>query len=65
MGLGLNGPKTKYLVYNTDAQPTLVTRHGTVLEPKDDFKYLGSWVDNSAKDIGVRKALTRKALNDM
>ena len=61
----MNGPKTKYLVYNTEAQPPLVTRHGTVLEPKDDFKYLGSWVDNSAKDISVRKALAWKALNDM
>ena len=65
VGLGLNGPKTKYIVYNTEDQPPLVTRHGTVLEPKDDFKYLGSWVDNSAKDISVRKALAWKALNDM
>ena len=36
-----------------------------MLEQKDDFKYLGSWVDNSAKDINVRKSLAWKALNDM
>lgn len=65
VGLGLNGPKTKYLAYNTEAQPPLRTRAGTVLEQKDDFKYLGSWVDESRKDIAVRKALAWRALNDM
>ena len=71
MGLGLNGPKTKYLTYNIDGHPPLVrhsplcTRNGTVLEQKSDFKYLGSWVDESSKDIRVRKGLAWKALNDM
>ncbi|KXJ26798.1 hypothetical protein AC249_AIPGENE26428 [Exaiptasia diaphana] len=41
------------------------TRSGTVLEQKDDFKYLGSWVDKSIKDVNIRKALAWKALNDM
>ncbi|KXJ16918.1 LINE-1 reverse transcriptase-like [Exaiptasia diaphana] len=40
VGLGLNGPKTKYLAYNIDVHTPLVTRSGTVLEQKDDFKYL-------------------------
>ena len=71
VGLGLNGPKTKYLAYNIDEHPPLVrhsplvTRNGTVLEQKEDFKYLGSWVDESMKDIRVRKGLAWKALNDM
>ena len=71
VGLGLNGPKTKYLTYNIDAHPPLVrhtplvTRNGTTLEEKVDFKYLGSWVDESEKDIRVRKGLAWKALNDM
>ena len=71
VGLGLNGPKTKYLAYNIDDHPPLVrhsplvTRSGTVLEQKNDFKYLGSWVDESLKDIRVRKGLAWKALNDM
>ena len=43
----------------------LTTRNGTILEEKDDFKYLGSWVDESQKDIRVRKGLAWKALNDM
>ena len=71
VGLGLNGPKTKYLTYNIDAHPPLVrhaplvTRNGTTLEEKEDFKYLGSWVDESEKDIRIRKGLAWKALNDM
>ena len=65
VGLGLNGPKTKYVAYNTEAQHQLRTRDGTVLEQKDDFKYLGSWVNESSKDIAVRKALAWRALNDM
>ena len=71
VGLGLNGPKTKYLTYNIDDHPPLVrhsplsTRNGTVLEQKSDFKYLGSWVDDSLKDIKVLKGMSWKALNDM
>ena len=65
VGLGLNGPKTKALTYNIDNPPQLCTRDGTKLEYKDDFKYLGSWVDSSEKDISVRKALAWKALNGM
>ena len=65
VGLGLNGPKTKSLAYNVDDLTALKTLDGTELEWKDDFKYLGSWVDNSAKDVSVRKALAWKALNSM
>ena len=59
------------MTYNIDGHPPLVrhsplcTRNGTVLEQKSDFKYLGSWVDESSKDIRVRKGLAWKALNDM
>ena len=65
VGLGLNGPKTKSLVYNIENPPQLRTRDGTELEYKEEFKYLGSWVDESEKDIAIRKALARKALNGM
>ena len=65
VGLGLNGPKTKSLVYNIENPPQLRTRDGTELEYKEDFKYLGSWVDESEKDIAIRKALAWKALNGM
>ena len=65
VGLGLNGPKTKSLAYNIEDLVPLETLDGTKLEWKDDFKYLGSWVDSSTKDIAVRKALAWKALNGM
>jgi hypothetical protein len=57
----LNVPKIKYLAYNTP----LATRLGTVLEQKVDFKHFGSRVDNSTKDISIRKFLAWKALKDM
>ena len=65
IGLGLNGPKTKSIAYNVEDLTPLKTLDGTVLEWKDDFKYLGSWVDSTAKDIAVRKALAWRALNGM
>ena len=46
IGLGLNGPKTKYLPYNIYGHPPLVrhsplsTRNGTILEQKSDFTVL-------------------------
>jgi len=66
VGLGLNGPKTKYLTYNIEEDHAPhPTRNGTILEEKKDFKYLGSWVDETRKDINVRKALAWRALNGM
>ena len=54
VGLGLNGPKTKFLAYNVEVQQPLHTMDGTALEQKDDFKYLGSWADCSERDIDNR-----------
>ena len=65
VGLGINGPKTKALAYNIENPQPLSTCDGTTLEYKDDFKYLGGWVDESAKDIAVRKGLAWQALNGM
>ena len=65
VGLGLNAPKTNYLAYNTPEPITLKTRSGVELERKLDFKYLGSWVDNTEADVKKRKALAWQALNGM
>ena len=43
----------------------LHTSDGTDMKWKDDLKYLGSWVDNSEKDISIRKAQAWRALNGM
>ena len=65
VGLGLNAKKTKCLAYNIQNPIPLHTADGTELEWTEDFKYLGSWVDSSEKDISIRKALAWKALNGM
>ena len=65
VGLGMNAKKTKGLAYNIENPTPLHTADGTELEWVDDFKYLGSWVESSEKDVNIRKALAWKALNGM
>ena len=65
VGLGINAKKTKGLPINIEDHPPLHTIDGTELEWVDDFKYLGSWVKQSERDIAVRKALAWQALNGM
>ena len=36
-----------------------------MLKEVEDFKYLGSWVNSTEKDLKVRKALAWRALNGM
>ena len=43
----------------------LHTADGTELEWQGDFKYLGSWMESSEKDIRIRKARAWKALKGM
>ena len=43
----------------------IFTTDGTEIEWVDDFKYLGSWVESTEKDITVRKTLSWQALNGM
>ena len=65
VGLGINAKKTKGLAFNIEEPPPLQTAEGTDIEWVKDFKYLGSWVEDSIKDLSVRKALAWKALNSM
>ena len=68
VGLGLNGPKTKYLTYNIDDHPhspdTLLLLH-EMAPPSKKRRTSSTWVDESLKDIRVRKGLAWQALNDM
>ena len=41
----------------------LITNDGIELEKVEDFRYLGSWVDSTDKDIKIRKAQAWQALN--
>ena len=65
VGLKANGKKTKVMAFNQETEPEVYTNDGTLLEVVDDFKYLGSWVNNTEADITIRKALAWKACNGM
>ena len=65
VGLGINAKKTKGLPINIEDSPPLHTSDGTELEWVDDFKYLVSWVEQTERDIAVRKSLAWQALNGM
>ena len=71
VGLQINAPKTKFISYNITEDIELKLGDGTAIKraltekKEQDFKYLGSWVDTSYKDLKVRKALAWTALNKM
>ena len=64
MGLHVNYKKTEYKLYN---QPIgdLVTLGGNKLKQVDNFKYLGSWIQSSEKDMNIRIGQAWSALNKM
>ena len=64
VGLLLSEKKTKVMTCNVAPDPIL-TNGGIALEEVEDFKYLGSWVNSSERDIKTRKAIAWKALNSM
>ena len=57
--------KNKSLAYNIENLAPLHTTDGTELEWTQDFKYFGSCIESSEKDISVRKAQAWRALNGM
>ena len=65
IGLEMNAKKTKVMAYNHDEEIKIMTRDGSQLEVVQDFKYLGSWIDSTEKDIKIRKAEAWKALNKL
>lgn len=65
VGLHLNSRKTEVMTYNIKDSLHLKVASGAELKNVEDFKYLGSWVDSTEKDIKIRKALAWQALNRM
>ena len=66
VGLALNAKKTDVITFGQPPNhPPLFTIGGSPLKEVEDFKYLGSWVNTSEKDIKIRKALAWRALNGM
>ena len=64
IGMQLNAKKTKVMAYNIN-DTTITTLDGTVLDVKDDFKYLGAWIASTDQDIRIRRALAWNALHNM
>ena len=64
IGLRLNAKKTKVIAYNIN-DTTITTLGGEVIEVKEDFKYLGSWIASTEHDIKIRRALAWNALHGM
>ena len=60
MGLGLNGPKTKYLAYNVEVEQPLCTIDGTVLEQEDlsELKDLDLAIERTAPLVKTPKTET-------
>jgi len=65
VGLMLNAKKTEVITYNTPEHTPLKTLEGRELKEVPDFKYLGSWVDSTERDIKIRRAKAWRAMNDM
>ena len=67
-GLLINIDKTKYMFYNITRPVNADERvfvNGQPLEEVNDFKYLGSYIASTSKDINVRKGLAWKALQSL
>ena len=65
MGLFLNTKKTKAMAFNQKETSKLATLTGDDIEIVTDFKYLGSYVGSSEKDICIRISLAWQAMDKM
>ncbi|KAI8477689.1 Exportin-5 [Branchiostoma belcheri] len=65
VGLQMNAGKTKFMAFNQQSPVCLKTTDGSTLEKVEDFKYLGSHMESTAKDINSRKAAAWRACNKM
>ena len=57
VGLHVNDTKTEYMALNCDQGTIISTLSGKHLNKTDDFKYLGSYINSSEKDVSTRIAL--------
>ena len=64
VGLHVNYKKTEYMLY-TQPEDDLYTLAGNKLKQVDNFKYLGSWIQSSEKDMEIRITQAWSALNKM
>ena len=65
VGLIINCKKTKVLACGKIPPFSITLRADSAIEHVSDFKYLGSWIRTSDKDISIRKALATKACKNL
>jgi len=53
IGVHINEKKTEYIAYK-HGEVEIKSIFGTILKAVTDFKYLGSWIDLSLKDMNIR-----------
>jgi hypothetical protein len=63
LGLHINASKTKVLSYNVQPAPVIKTISGDSLDIVEYFKYMGSYIANTEKDVNIRKGQAWHALN--
>ena len=63
VGLYCNDIKTEFV--STETDPKIVSFAGKTTKHVPEFKYLGSYIMNSGKDLKIRKALAWKACNKL
>jgi len=64
IGLHINEKKTEYIAYNLE-EGIVEAINGHALKRVLDFKYLGSWINTSEKDLSSRIGLAWTAANKM
>ena len=65
VGLKMIAGKTKFMSFNQSRMSSLQTNDGTKLEGVKDFRYLGAWMESTAKDIKQRKAAAWRACSKL
>ena len=64
VGLNINEDKTEYITINIPNN-TELQANGKTLNRVDNFKYLGSWVENTSKDLKIRKGQAWTAIRKL
>ena len=54
IGLYVNAEKTEFICLNQDASEGLSSLSGENLKQVDDFKYLGSFIASTERDVDIR-----------
>ena len=65
VGLYINASKTEFICLNQDQSDGMKTGNGEKIKSVDDFKYLGSYIASTERDVNIRLGKAWGALNDL